>query len=183
MQTEVIMSGFGGQGLMMIGKLLAKAGLQEGKDVTWLPSYGPEMRGGTANCTVVIADHPIGSPLISSPRAALVMNQPSLEKFAPTLRKDGILVINSTMIPVNSDRTDLHAFRIRADDIAQELGSRRSANLVMLGAFIGLEEVVSPETLIKTIEAAFASKKKFLDVNRKTFLKGYEMAKAGESDE
>ena len=183
MQTEVIMSGFGGQGLMMIGKLLAKSGLDEGKSVTWLPSYGPEMRGGTANCTVVIADHPIGSPLISSPKAAVVMNQPSLEKFAPKLKKGGVLVINSTMIPVNSDRTDVTKFRIRADDIASEMGSRRSANLVMLGAYIGLQEVVSHETILKAIEKAFASKKKFLDVNRKTFLKGYELAKAGKSDE
>ena len=182
MQTEVIMSGFGGQGLMMIGKLLASAGLDEGKDVTWLPSYGPEMRGGTANCTVVIADKPIGSPLISSPKAAVVMNQPSLEKFAPMLRKDGILVINSTMIPVDSDRTDLHSFRIKADDVAQKLGNRRSANLVMLGAFIGLEEVVSPKTLVKAIKKTFAKKKQFIDVNCKTFMKGYELAKAGKSD-
>lgn len=182
MQTEVIMSGFGGQGLMMIGKLLAWAGLEEGKDVTWLPSYGPEMRGGTANCTVVIADKPIGSPLVSSPKAAVVMNQPSLEKFAPMLRRDGVLVINSTMIPVNSDRTDLRSFRIKADDLAQELGSRRSANLVMLGAYIGLEEVVSPETLIKAIKKTFAEKKQFIDVNCKTFMKGYELAKAGNSD-
>ena len=182
MQTEVIMSGFGGQGLMMIGKLLAKAGLEEGKDVTWLPSYGPEMRGGTANCTVVIADKPIGSPLISSPQAAVVMNQPSLEKFAPMLRKGGILVINSTMIPVNSDRTDLRSFRIKANDLAQELGNRRSANLVMLGAYIGLEEVVSPKTLIEAIKEAFAAKKKFIDVNCKTFMKGYELAKAGKTD-
>jgi 2-oxoglutarate ferredoxin oxidoreductase subunit gamma len=182
MQTEVIMSGFGGQGLMMIGKLLAWAALEEGRSVTWLPSYGPEMRGGTANCTVVIADHPIGSPLISTPRAAIVMNQPSLEKFAPMLRKGGILVINSAMIPVNSDRKDVTAFRIKADDIATELGNRRSANLVMLGAYIGLEELVSHETLIKAIKKAFASKKQFIDVNCKTFTKGYEMAKAGKSD-
>jgi 2-oxoglutarate ferredoxin oxidoreductase subunit gamma len=182
MQTEVIMSGFGGQGLMMIGKLLALAGLEEGKDVTWLPSYGPEMRGGTANCTVVIADKPIGSPLISSPKAAIVMNQPSLEKFAPMLRKDGVLVIDSTMIPINSDRTDLRSFRIKADDLAEELGSRRSANLVMLGAFIGMEEVVSHETLLKTIKETFAKKKKFIDVNCKTFMKGYELAKARKSD-
>lgn len=182
MQTEVIMSGFGGQGLMMIGKLLALAGLDEGKAVTWLPSYGPEMRGGTANCTVVIGDKPIGSPLITSPHAAVVMNQPSLEKFAPMLREGGTLVVNSTMIPVNSDRKDIRSFRIRADDIAQELGSRRSANLVMLGAYIGLEEVVSPKTLIGAIEQAFAAKKRFIEVNRKTFMKGYEMAKAGKSD-
>lgn len=183
MQTEVIMSGFGGQGLMLIGKLLALAGLEEGKSVTWLPSYGPEMRGGTANCTVVIADHPIGSPLITTPRAAIVMNQPSLEKFAPMLKKGGVLVINSTMVPVSSDRTDLTCFRIRADEIATELGNRRSANLVMLGAYIGIEEVVGHETLLRAIEKAFAAKKKFLDVNRKAFMKGYEMAKAGNGDE
>ena len=182
MQTEVIMSGFGGQGLMMIGKLLAYAGLEEGKDVTWLPSYGPEMRGGTANCTVVISNQPIGSPLISSPKAAVVMNRPSLEKFAPMLRKNGILVINSTMIPVNSDRSDIRSFRIRADDLASELGSRRSANLVMLGAYIGLDEVVSHKTLVKAIEATFAAKKQFIEVNCKTFMKGYDLAKAGESD-
>jgi len=168
---------------MMIGKLLAYAGLEEGKEVTWLPSYGPEMRGGTANCTVVIGDKPIGSPLISSPQAAVVMNQPSLEKFAPTLRKDGILVINSSMIPVNSDRTDLRSFRIKANDIAAELGSRRSANLVMLGAYIGLEEAVSHETLVKGIEKAFAKKKEFIEVNCKAFMKGYDLAKAGKSDD
>jgi 2-oxoglutarate ferredoxin oxidoreductase subunit gamma len=183
MQTEVIMSGFGGQGLMMIGKLLAHAGLEEGKTVTWLPSYGPEMRGGTANCTVVIADKQIGSPLTTSPRAAVVMNQPSLEKFGPMIRKDGILVINSTMVPINSDRTDIRIFRIKADEIAEELGSRRSANLVMLGAYVGMDEMVSHKTVLKAIEEAFAAKKKFLDVNRKTFMKGYEMAKAGKSDE
>jgi 2-oxoglutarate ferredoxin oxidoreductase subunit gamma len=183
MQTEVIMSGFGGQGLMVIGRILAYAGLEEGKEVTWLPSYGPEMRGGTANCTVVVADHPIGSPLISSPKAAIVMNQPSLEKFAPMLKKNGLLVVNSSMIPVNSDRTDIRCFRIKANDIASELGSRRSANLVMLGAYIGLEEVVSHKTILKTIEKTFAKKKQFLDVNRKTFMKGYELAKAGKSDD
>ena len=182
MQTEVIMSGFGGQGLMMIGKLLAYAGLEEGKDVTWLPSYGPEMRGGTANCTVVIADKPIGSPLITSPKAAVVMNQPSLEKFAPMLRKDGILVINSFMIPVNSDRTDIRCFRIKADQVALEMGNRRSANLVMLGAYIGLDEVVSHRTLLKAIKKTFASKEQFIEVNCKTFMKGYQMARAGKSD-
>ena len=183
MQTEVIMSGFGGQGLMMIGKLLAYAGLEENKSVTWLPSYGPEMRGGTANCTVCIGDKPIGSPLITTPKAAVVMNQPSLEKFAPTLRPGGLLVVNSTLISIRSDRTDIKSFRIRADDIAAELGNRRSANLVMLGAFIGLDEVVSHKTIVKAIEKTFASKPQFIDVNRKTFMKGYELAKAGKSDE
>jgi 2-oxoglutarate ferredoxin oxidoreductase subunit gamma len=183
MQTEVVMSGFGGQGLMMIGKLLAKAGLEEGKSVTWLPSYGPEMRGGTANCTVVIADHPIGSPLITTPKAAVVMNQPSLEKFASKLKKNGILIVNSSMIPIKSDREDLRSFRVRADDIALEMGNRRSANLVMLGAYLGIDEIVKPETLLEAIRKEFSNKPQFIDVNCKTFEKGYEMAKAGESDD
>lgn len=183
MQTEVIMSGFGGQGLMSIGKLLALAGLEEGKEVTWLPSYGPEMRGGTANCTVVIGDKAIGSPLISSPAAALVMNQPSLEKFAPTLKKGGLLVVNSSMIPIRSDRTDITSFRIQANQLSMELGNKRAANLVMLGAYLGLDEVVSHKTLLKAIEKTFASKKQFIDVNCKCFMKGYETAKAGKSDE
>lgn len=183
MQTEVIMSGFGGQGLMMIGKLLAYAGLEEGKCVTWLPSYGPEMRGGTANCTVVVGDKPVGSPLITSPKAAVVMNQPSLEKFAPMLRKDGLLVVNSSMIPIKSDREDIRSFRIKANDVAAELGNRRSANLVMLGAYLGLDEVVSHETLLKAIDKSFEAKKQFLEGNRKAFMQGYERAKAGQSDE
>jgi len=183
MQTEVIMSGFGGQGLMMIGKLLAWSGLEEEKEVTWLPSYGPEMRGGTANCTVVIASEEIGSPLISSPRAAIVMNQPSLEKFAPALCRNGILVVNSSMVPVKTDRKDIMSFRIKADEVALDLGNRRSANLVMLGAFLGLEEVVSHKTVIKAIKETFAKKKQFIDVNCKTFMKGYELAKAGMSDD
>jgi 2-oxoglutarate ferredoxin oxidoreductase subunit gamma len=99
------------------------------------------------------------------------------------LKKNGLLVVNSSMIPVNSDRTDIRCFRIKANDIASELGSRRSANLVMLGAYIGLEEVVSHKTILKTIEKTFAKKKQFLDVNRKTFMKGYELAKAGKSDD
>ncbi len=183
MQTVVFMSGFGGLGLMMFGKLLAYAGLEEGKEVTWLPSYGPEMRGGTANCTVVVGDAPIGSPLISSPKAAIVMNQPSLEKFAPMLKKNGILVINSSMIPIDSDRDDLRSFHIKANDLAAELGNRRSANLVMLGAYIGLEEVVSHKAIIKMIEKTFAKKPQFVEVNCKTFMKGYELAKAGKSDD
>jgi 2-oxoglutarate ferredoxin oxidoreductase subunit gamma len=182
MQTEVIMSGFGGQGLMLIGKLLATAALEEGRAVTWLPSYGPEMRGGTANCTVVIGDKSIGSPLISSPGAAIVMNRPSLEKFAPTLKKDGLLVVNSTMVPIESDRNDIRSFRIPADDIAAELGSRKVANLVMLGAYNGLDEIVSHETLLKVIKEAFASKAQFIDMNLKAFMEGYKRAKEGRSD-
>ena len=182
MQTEVIMAGFGGQGLMMIGKLLALAGLEEGKEVTWLPSYGPEMRGGTANCTVVVSDRPIGSPLIPSPKAAIVMNRPSHDKFASAIRAGGILVVNSSLIPDRCDRKDIKIFRIRANDIALEAGNGRAANLVVLGAYIGLDKIVNHETVLKAIKNAFAKKKKFIEVNCESFLKGYELAEAGKSD-
>lgn len=182
-QTEVVMAGFGGQGLMMIGKLLAHAGLDEGKEVTWLPSYGPEMRGGTANCTVVVGDQPIGSPLISSPFAAVVMNRPSLDKFASKIRPGGVLVVNSSLIPIRGGRDDIREFRIRADDIALEEGSRRSANLVVLGAFLGLVPVVSRKTMEAAIEHAFARKPEFVEINLRAFGRGYEKAQAGESDD
>ena len=183
MTEEIIIAGFGGQGVLSMGKILAYSGIMQDQEVSWMPSYGPEMRGGTANCTVVVGDKPIGSPLISSPKAAVVMNQPSLEKFAPTLRKNGILVINSSMIPIDSDRDDLRSFRIKANDIATELGNRRSANLVMLGAYIGMEEAVSHKTILKAIEKTFAKKPQFIEVNCKTFMRGYELAQAGKSDE
>jgi len=183
MQTDVIMAGFGGQGLMLIGKLLALAGLEERKEVSWLPSYGPEMRGGTANCTVVVSDEPIGSPLSSSPKAAVVMNRPSLAKFAPMVRKDGLLVVNSSLIPDHAERKDIREFRIRADDLAVEAGNRRAANLVVLGALIGLVDVVKPETIENAIRQAFAKKPEFLELNLKSFRKGLELARAGKSDE
>jgi 2-oxoglutarate ferredoxin oxidoreductase subunit gamma len=183
MQREVVMAGFGGQGLMMIGKLLALAGLEEGKEVTWLPSYGPEMRGGTANCTVVVSKKPIGSPLIVAPIGGIVMNRPSHDKFAPAIRPGGILVVNSSLIPDRSDRADIKSFRIRANEISQEEGSNRSANLVVLGAYLGLDEIVKADTILNAIKKAFAKKKQFVDINCKTFMRGYELAKAGKSDD
>ncbi len=183
MQTEVVMAGFGGQGLMMIGKLFALAGLEEGKEVTWLPSYGPEMRGGTANCMVVVSEKPIGSPLIPSPSGGIVMNRPSHDKFAETIKPGGILVVNSSLIPNKSSRKDMTCFRIRANDIAMKAGSGKSANLVMLGAYIGMNEIVKAKTVLKAIKKAFASKKQFIDVNCKTFMEGYKLAKAGKSDD
>jgi 2-oxoglutarate ferredoxin oxidoreductase subunit gamma len=183
MQTEIIMAGFGGQGLMIIGKLLALAGLEEGKEVTWLPSYGPEMRGGTANCTVVVADKPIGSPLTPTPMGGIVMNRPSNEKFAPAIRPGGVLVVNSSLIPDHCDRQDITVFRIPANKIAQEAGSGRSANLVVLGAYLGLDEVVKADTVLDAIKQTFAKKKEFVEINCNTFKQGYELAKAGKSDD
>ena len=177
MQTEVIMAGFGGQGLMMIGKLLAYAGMDEGMEVSWLPSYGPEMRGGTANCTVVLSDRSIGSPLVATPRALVAMNRPSLEKFAPFIRPGGLLVINSSLIPIAPDREDIEIFKIEANDIAMAEGSGRSANMVVLGAYVALTGIVSPESVIKLIEKTFAGKPKIIEINKRAFTRGYERAK------
>jgi 2-oxoglutarate ferredoxin oxidoreductase subunit gamma len=172
----VIMAGFGGQGLLMIGKLLAEACLSEGKEVTWLPSYGPEMRGGTANCTVVISERPIGSPIISTPRDAVVMNRPSLEKFAPMLRPGGVLIINSSLIAIEPGRDDLEVFKLPANDLATAEGTARAANMAVLGAYVGRTKLARPESVVEAIRHAFASKPRFIDINCRTFLRGYELA-------
>ncbi|MCX6645296.1 MAG: 2-oxoacid:acceptor oxidoreductase family protein [bacterium] len=112
MLMEVVMAGFGGQGLMLIGKLLAEASMDEGKEVSWLPSYGPEMRGGTANCTVVVSDTPVASPVINMPQSLLVMNRQSLEKFGPLVKPGGLVLVNSSLIPITTGRTDVHEVRI-----------------------------------------------------------------------
>jgi len=112
MQIECKLAGFGGQGIMTVGKLLALAGLKEGREVVWIPSYGPEMRGGTAYCTVVVAYRPIGSPVINNPGHLITMNRPSLEKFAPTVRPGGVLVINSSLIPIGAERADIDVVRV-----------------------------------------------------------------------
>jgi 2-oxoglutarate ferredoxin oxidoreductase subunit gamma len=134
MQRDVIMAGFGGQGILLIGKMLAYAGMHAGKEVSWLPSYGPEMRGGTCNCTVVISDKPVGSPVIRSPRAVVAMNLPSLEKFEPDLREGGLLLINSSLISRGPERDDVTVVEVPANEIATELGNPRGANMVALGA-------------------------------------------------
>jgi len=176
MERTVVMAGFGGQGLLMIGKLLAEACLSEGKEVTWLPSYGPEMRGGTANCTVVVADSPIGSPIISRPKDAVVMNRPSLEKFAPSVRPGGVLIVNSSLISVEAGRDDLEVFKVPANDIAAAEGSGRAANMAVLGAYLGRTKLAKKESMLEAIRHTFASKPKFIDINCRTFLKGYELA-------
>jgi 2-oxoglutarate ferredoxin oxidoreductase subunit gamma len=136
MQTEIIFAGFGGQGVLFAGQMLAYAGMDSGKDVTWMPSYGPEMRGGTANCTVIIADEEIGSPLVRNPKAAIVMNLPSLDKYEPTVAAGGVLVINASLVNRNVQRTDLDVVMIPANEIAESIGNSRLTNMVMLGAML-----------------------------------------------
>ena len=172
--TEVLMAGFGGQGMLLSGKLLAYAAMQMGKEVSWLPSYGPEMRGGTANVTVCISDDPVGSPYITRPTALLVMNQPSLEKFGPRVKSDGLIVVNTTLVPIEADRNDCQVLYIDAGGIATEAGTARAANLVMLGAYVGWSGIVEKEISIKMIEKEFASKAKFIPANVAAFAAGFE---------
>ena len=137
---EVIMAGFGGQGIMLAGKLLAHTAMKAGNEVTFMPSYGPEMRGGTANCMVVIADEAIASPLVARPASLIVMNEASLKKFAPCVKPYGLLIMNSSLIDIDpaqylQDKT-IEVLAVPADDIANELGSTKSANMVALGAYL-----------------------------------------------
>jgi 2-oxoglutarate ferredoxin oxidoreductase subunit gamma len=136
MQTEIIIAGFGGQGVLFAGQLLAYAALGAGKEVTWIPSYGPEMRGGTANCTVTIADEEIGSPMVRNPQAAIVLNLPSLDKYEPLVKAGGVLIINSSMINRRSLRSDLKVVHIPANEIAETIGDKRMTNMVLLGCML-----------------------------------------------
>ncbi len=137
MQTEIIISGFGGQGALFAGQLLAYAAMDHGLQTTWIPSYGPEMRGGTAHCTVVIADDAIGSPLVRHPAAAIVMNMPSLDKYEPLVVAGGWLIVNSSLTGRPVARTDIRHLAIPANAIAEEIGHLRLANVVLTGALLG----------------------------------------------
>ncbi len=147
MQHEMIVSGFGGQGVLFAGQLLAYAGLAEERHVTWIPSYGPEMRGGTAHCNVIVSDKEIGSPLVQHPTAALVMNPPSFAKYAPLMERGGALILDSTLIEQRSERADIYEIAIPAKAIADELGAPQIANVVMLGALLAATRVVALETM------------------------------------
>jgi len=153
MQTEIIISGFGGQGTLYAGQLLAYAAMDEGKHVTWIPSYGPEMRGGTANCTVVISDEEIGSPFVRNPQAAVVMNLPSLTKYEPLLKPGGVLAINTSMISQLPTRKDIKVLLVPANEIAEQLGAPRLANMVMTGALLANLPVLTIEQMEKALQA------------------------------
>ncbi len=178
MQNDVVMAGFGGQGILLIGKMLAYAGMREGKEVSWLPSYGPEMRGGTCNCTVVISDRPVGSPVIRSPRAVLAMNLPSLDKFEDDVRPGGVLLVNSSLIGREPQRDDLVVIKVPANELANELGNPRGANMVALGAYLGATGAVSLEVVDEVIRETFAAKPQLVDVNIRALRRGYEIGRA-----
>ena len=165
MQSEVMFAGFGGQGILLSAKILAHAGMEEGKEVAWVPSYGPEMRGGTAYCTVVISDRPIGSPIIRNPMHLVAMNRPSLEKFAPMVKPKGVVLINSSLIPIKSGRRDIDELIVPANDIAKKLGNVRSANIVALSAFVARSKIVHFDILRECVKKEFEQKEKLIPLN------------------
>jgi 2-oxoglutarate ferredoxin oxidoreductase subunit gamma len=178
MQKGVVIAGFGGQGVMLAGELLAEAGKDEEKFVTFLPSYGPEMRGGTANCDVIISDKPIASPVIGHPEAAIIMNLPSLDKFEPLMKENGLLILNKTLIPREVKRKDVRVLQIDAQTVARELGNEKVTNMILLGAYAEIEKPVKLESLKKALKHFLTGKKeKLIPINEKALDKGAEIAR------
>jgi 2-oxoglutarate ferredoxin oxidoreductase subunit gamma len=175
MQTEVIVAGFGGQGVLFTGQLLSYAAMDEGKEVTWIPSYGPEMRGGTANCTVVIADEEIGSPLVRNPKAVIAMNLPSMDKYEPVVQAGGLLVVNGSMVNRKVNRNDIRSVIVPANDIAEELGDKKLINMVLLGALLGNIDVLPVDALKKALKEHLPERHhKLLPLNYQALEKGAE---------
>ena len=142
METSIIVSGFGGQGALFAGQLLAYAAMESGKEVTWIPSYGPEMRGGTAHCTVIVGDEPIGAPLVRNPQCVIAMNLPSADKYEPLLKPGGLLVYDDTLVRRALVRDDIRGIAVPAHDIAMRHGSQRLVNVAMLGALLAARPVM-----------------------------------------
>lgn len=176
MQSEVMFAGFGGQGILLSGKILAEAAMEKGLEVAWVPSYGPEMRGGTAYCMVVVSDKTIASPIIRNPMHLVAMNRPSLEKFAPVVKPSGVVLINSSLISTGAGRDDIDELAIPVTEIARELGSVKVANIVALGAFVARSKIVDFESLRKTVKEEFAGKEKFIPLNMAALDRGKKMA-------
>jgi 2-oxoglutarate ferredoxin oxidoreductase subunit gamma len=176
---KIIFAGFGGQGVMLMGQLITYAGMFEDKEVSWLPSYGPEMRGGTANCNVVVSDKPVASPVIAHNATTVVaMNLPSLDKFEEEVLPNGLLMINSSLIEKKASRDDVKAYYVPANEVALELGNVKAANMVMLGAYIELTKIVKPESVIKALTKIFGTAKAHLiSLNEEALKKGAELVK------
>ena len=174
-QQEIIFAGFGGQGILSMGKFLAYGGMEENLNVSWLPSYGPEMRGGTANCSVILTDENIGSPIVYDPSTVVVMNRPSLDKFEKSVVPGGLLIVDSDLVNRESDRCDIDIIKIPAQTIAEEMGSKTIANMILLGALVEKTKVIPMDSLLKALKEH--GKEKFYEMNKKALEKGAEFAK------
>jgi 2-oxoglutarate ferredoxin oxidoreductase subunit gamma len=178
MLVKTIFSGFGGQGVLMMGYTLAHGSMSAGYHVTFLPAYGAEVRGGTANCTVCVSDEEIASPIASKPDNIVVLNTPSLYTFQNRIAPGGALFLNSSIIAVEPSRHDVRIFRIPSSEMAETLGNPRTANTVMMGAFLKITGLVPPDIFLQSLEAVMGSKKKsIIEINRKAFTAGHEFLK------
>lgn len=177
MQTEIMIAGFGGQGILFAGQLLSYAAMDSGFEVTWIPSYGPEMRGGTANCTVIIADEEIGAPTVRNPKAALVFNLPSFDKYEPLIQPGGVLVANASLVDRGFQRNDIKAVLIPANEMAEALGNKRLTNMVMLGAMLGLLPVLPMVAIEKALQDHLPARhQRLLPMNYQALRDGAEFA-------
>jgi 2-oxoglutarate ferredoxin oxidoreductase subunit gamma len=172
-EKSLIAAGFGGQGLMVLGQLVAYTGITEGRNVSWIPSYGPEMRGGTANCCVIVSDDEIGAPVVSEADVIVVMNQPSFDKFKDSVKTNGILLYNSDLIKPGETRPDIKVTAVPANSIAVEAGSDKVANIVMLGALVEVSGIVGDKACVEMIKEKLGKKKpEFLPMNMTAYEKG-----------
>jgi len=174
---EIIIAGFGGQGVLSMGQLIAYAAMKEGKEVSWMPSYGPEMRGGTANCIVIVSENRISSPILTKFDTAIVLNQPSLEKFEHAVKPGGLLIFERSTIITPPTRTDIEVMSLPGLEEAQRLTSKQVANVVLLGAYLERRSVVTPESVILALRSVLpAHRQHLLPVNEKALARGKELA-------
>ena len=175
---EIVIAGFGGQGVILIGKLLSQSAMTANLEVTYMPAYGPEGRGGTDNCMVVISNEPIASPVVSTPSAVIAMNKASMDRFCPKMQTNGLLVMNRSMIETEPPRDDIDVLVIPADDLARELDSPKSANMVALGAYIAKRKILDPEEVAQNLSKVLAQRHHHtIPTNQKALLRGAEFTK------
>ena len=172
MHNEIVIAGSGGQGVLLIGRLLAEAGSLEGREVVWLPSYGAEKRGGTVSCSITISDEKIGALSITHPNAAIAMNQASAGKLEPSMKIDGLLIINQSLVSSKVSREDICTIYLPANHLAKELGNDSVANIVALGALVAECPAVSRSSIITVMDIMFAKNRKALEINQLAFSKG-----------
>ncbi|HMN13357.1 MAG TPA: 2-oxoacid:acceptor oxidoreductase family protein [Bellilinea sp.] len=173
MNNAIMISGFGGQGTLFAGQVLAYAAMDKGLEVTWIPSYGPEMRGGTANCTVIVSEQEIGSPVVRHPDAVIAMNLPSVDKYEPLVKPGGYLFVNTSMVNRPVEREDIHVVELPANEIAEKLGDKRLTNMVMLGSLLGNLNLLPLEAVEKSLKEHLPAKHhKLLPANYKALEEG-----------
>jgi 2-oxoglutarate ferredoxin oxidoreductase subunit gamma len=173
MKDKIIVAGFGGQGVVLAGSLIANAALGQGLETCGMVSYGVEMRGGTANSTAIISDKPIGSPVVVNPTTAIIMNQPSLERFEEKVEPNGLIIINTSECKKKPTRTDIKVVEVEANKKAEELGNKRVANVILVGAYLKERGIIELESAISVLSKVLKGKEKLIEINKKALMKGY----------